>query len=221
MLRNGTCSPARRGTMESRHSFKESTCQTREIADAIPKRIAARTRDRMHPDAARKTIRSVAAADLREALRVPRVRRAAVKGARVPSRSAVPGAAQRKVRAAPAPLRDAGLPPDVVLREAKTPSRRSLSPISSRASAGRPVLFPESRGAVASGSAARIRLGRKGKVSDSTRRAATARVRRAHSWVLRPREIYGCPYRSPHAGPGAGNAREEFAAPPRKDAPHR
>src|SRR6266567_6641356 len=117
------------------HSRSRTSWQTREIADAIPKRIAARTRDRMHPDAARKTIRMAVAADhLREALRIRRARRAAVKGAKAPSRSAVPDAVKRKVRVAPAilreadPLRDAGLPPDAVLPEATTPSRRSLSP---------------------------------------------------------------------------------------------
>src|SRR6266567_2444638 len=71
------------------HSRSRTSWQTREIADAIPKRIAARTRDRMHPDAARKTIRMAVAADH---------------------------------------LREAGLPPDAVLPEATTPSRRSLSP---------------------------------------------------------------------------------------------
>jgi hypothetical protein len=126
--------------MESRHSLKESNSwQTKEIADAIPKRIAARTRARTRPDAARKTIHRAAAADLREALRVRRARRAAAKAAKAvkaPSRSGVPVAVKRKaLRAAP----EAGLPREAVLprdaglrgaalREATTKSRRSLFP---------------------------------------------------------------------------------------------
>src|SRR5207253_2596105 len=115
--------------------------------------------------------------------------------------------------------RDAGPPRGAVRREATTPSRRSLSSFL-RASRGRPAsifgktqsgLLPASRPVF--GSAAR-------KLSRSDAMAG-ARVRCAHSWVLRPKETCGCPYLSPHAGPGGGNAREESAAHPRKDPPHR
>ena len=135
----------------------------------------------MHPDAARKTIRRAVAADhLREALRVPRARRAAAKAAKAPSRSAVPDAVKRKVlRTAPAlrreavPLRNAGPPRGAVLREATTTSRPSSPPFL-RASPGRPVsifgkprrgLLPASRpvsGSVAKEEFAVRRYGRGG-----------------------------------------------------------
>jgi hypothetical protein len=149
MPRNGTCTPARLGTMESRHSFKEwISWQTKEIADAIPKRIAARTRDPMQPDAARKTIRGAASADLRAALRVPRARRADATAAKAPSRSGVPDAIKRKVlRAAPeAARRGAALPRGAVLLEAKTTSSQRPFPFLTGLPR-RPVLFWKDSGA--------------------------------------------------------------------------